>query len=121
MAIQRNITDEDEWFIGEDKTLTVTIYQSDETTPQNVTGWAVSFMLKRKRTDTDANALITKTTADDVALTTPGSGVITVSIADDDTSDLRADTYWYEIKRTDAGFETVLTYGSVELLQAVHR
>lgn len=118
MAIQRDITEADDWFIGEDKSITDTIYQSDGTTPQNVTGWAISFLLKRSAADVAPK--VTKTTADGIALTTPGSGLITITIADTDTASLKAGTYLYEIKRTDDGFETVLTHGSCLLRTAVH-
>lgn len=115
MADEQHITSDSEFFLGEDKTLTFTV------TGQNITGWSLSWMLKRKASDTDALAKITKTTADGIALTTPLSGICTVSVADTDTDSLRADIYWHELKRTDAGFETVLTYGTCELVQSVHR
>ena len=121
MAVERNITTADDWYIGEDKTLPVTIYQSNGTTAQDVTGWAISFMLKKRATDADVAAKVTKTTVSGIALTTPASGLITVSIADTDTDGLAAGSYRYEIKRTDAGFETVLTSGACVLRQAVHR
>lgn len=121
MAVERNITSDDDFFLGEDKTLTFTIYQSDGVTPQDITGWALSWMLKQKGTDDDDDALVTKTTASGITLTTPASGVCTVSIADTDTEDLRSNTYRHELKRTDAGLETVLCHGACQLRQSVHR
>lgn len=121
MAVERHITEGDAFFLGEDKSLPVTVYQSDGSTAQNITGWSISFMLKKKQTDSDAAAKITKTTASGITLTTPASGLLTISIADTDTDSLAADTYWYEVKRTDAGFESILTYGTCQLLQSVHR
>lgn len=121
MAIIRNITADDDWFIGEDKTLPVTIYQADGTTAQNVTGWTISFLVKKNQTDADLSAKVTKTTVSGIALTTPLSGLVTITVADTDTDAIAPGSYWYEIKRTDAGFETVLTQGACWLRQAVHR
>lgn len=121
MAITRNITKDDDWFTGEDKSLVFTIYQSDETTAQDITGWTLSYRLKRSPADLDADAVLTKTTSSGIALTTPGSGVCTVTIEDTDTDSLSPSTYFHELKRTNAGNETVLTKGSVLLQQAIHR
>lgn len=121
MAVERNITADDEWFTGEDKSLVFTIYQSDGTTPQDITSWSLSWMLKRRKSDLDAAALLTKTTASGIALTTPADGIATVSIADTDTDAVSPGTGYHELKRTDSGVETVLTYGSAYLRQGVHR
>jgi hypothetical protein len=122
MSIERNITADDDFFLGEDKSLVVTVYQSDGITLQNVTGWAISFMVKKSATDADANAKVTKTTAGGgIVLTAPLSGLITITLTDTDTASLPADSYRYEVKRTDDGSETVLTFGRLTLRQAVHR
>lgn len=120
MAIERNITADDDWFKGEDKQLVYTIYQSDGTTAQDVTGWSLSWRLKRRKTDADAATLLTKTTSSGIALTTPASGIVTVSIADTDTDGISAGIAYHELKRTDAGAETVLTFGSAYLRDGVH-
>jgi hypothetical protein len=122
VAVQKDITADDDFFQGEDKALLDTIYQSDGTTVQNVTGWAISFMVKKHATDSDANAKITKTTAaGGIVLTAPLSGLITITLTKADTANLPADSYPYEVKRTDDGSETVLTEGRLTLRQAVHR
>jgi hypothetical protein len=121
MAIRDDIDADDDFYTGEDKTITVTIYQADDTTAQNITGWALSYTWKRAKTDADADAVLTKTTSNGITLTTPTDGVCTIAIADTDTDGLVARTYWHELKRTDAGSETVLTTGTVELQQAAHR
>jgi hypothetical protein len=123
MARQQNINAAAQYFTGEDKALVFTIYQSDEVTAQNITGWTLSWMVKAARTDEDSAALLTKTTASGITLTTPLSGICTVTITDDDLndSDLEAGTtYHHELKRTNDGFETVLAYGTFLLNQAVH-
>ena len=121
MAIQDNITKDDDLYANEDKTLTFTVYQSDGTTAQNITGWALSYLWKRLPSDADASAVLTKTTSSGITLTTPSSGICTVTIADTDTVDLNPQTYQHELKRTDAGSETVLTTGTVLLQRAIHR
>jgi hypothetical protein len=121
MAIRDDIENGDDFYTGEDKTLTVTIYQADGTTAQNITGWTLSYTWKKALSDPDAAAVLTKTTSSGIALTTPGSGICTITIADTDTDALTARTYVHELKRTDAGSETVLTTGTVVLQQAVHR
>lgn len=122
MATQANIGTNDDFFTGEDKSLVFTVTQADGSTPQNITGWTLSWMLKRNLGDADAAALITKTTAGGaIALTTPLSGICTVTIEDVDTDALTPGTYRHELKRTNAGTETVLSYGTCVLKQAVHR
>ena len=121
MAIRDDIENGDDFYTGEDKTLTVTIYQADGTTAQNITGWTLSYTWKKALSDPDAAAVLTKTTSSGIALTTPASGICTITIADTDTDALTARTYVHELKRTDAGSETVLTTGTVVLQQAVHR
>lgn len=124
MAIEHNIESSDEWFLGEDKSLIFTIYQSDGSTAQNIAGWSMSWMLKRHRDDEDAEALITKTTSSGIALTTPASGICTVTVADTDTEtspEVGEGNYFHELKRTDAGFETVLSFGRCRLRRGVHR
>lgn len=121
MAIRDDITKDDDFYTGEDKTLTVTVYEADGTTPQNITGWSLSYRWKRSPADADSDAVLTKTTASGIALTTPVSGICTVTVADTDTDSLQPQTYYHELKRTDAGSETVLTTGTVVLQQALHR
>jgi hypothetical protein len=121
VAIEQNIGPAADYFTGEDKTLPFTIYQSDESTPQDITGWSLSWMVKRRKTDADADAIVTKTVSAGIALTTPLSGVCTVTVTDTDIADIRGGVlYYHELKRTDAGFETVLSYGTLTLAHAVH-
>jgi hypothetical protein len=122
MAIERNITTNDDFFLGEDKVLPDTIYQSDGITLQNVTGWTISFMVKKHATDLDADAKVTKTTANGgIVLTAPLSGLITITLASADTASLPAGLYAYEVKRTDVFPKTVLTTGTLTLRQGVIR
>ena len=98
---------------GEDASVTVTVYQSNGTTPQDITGWSVSFVLHATRND--GLALVTKTVGSGIALTTPGSGLLTITLEDTDTSGLDPGWYRFYVARTGAGVEAVLTTGRVHL------
>lgn len=121
MALRDDITADDDFYTGEDKSLVFTVYQSDGTTAQNITGWTLSYMWKLRPTDADASAVLTKTTTAGIVLTTPVSGICTVTIDDTDTDSLTPQTYYHELKRTNSGSETVLTTGTVLLQRAIHR
>jgi hypothetical protein len=131
MALNADIADANRYFTGEDKSLAFTVYEPGTSqaaaeagsgTPQNISGWTLSWMVKRFKTDADADALVTKTTGDGIMLTTPASGLCTVTVEDSDIDALQAGaTYYHELKRTNAGFETVLSQGLFVLSQAVHR
>jgi hypothetical protein len=120
MAIKDDISRDDEWFAGEQKDLVFTIYQTDDTTVQDISGWGLSWMLKRQARDTDASAVLHKTTATGgIVLTTPMTGVCTVTVNDDDT-DGRAGTYYHELKRVDPGAEAILSYGRAVIADPLH-
>jgi hypothetical protein len=115
-------------FLGTDYEYPFTILNAAETAAINISGWTLSWMVKRKKTDTDANALLTKTTSSGITIsgtwnTDPdvNTQVATVAVADTDTDTLPAGLGHYELKRTDAGSETVLAYGPLELKRSVHR
>lgn len=121
MATESNITAASHFFTGEDKSLVVTVLDAAGAA-QDITGWALSWMVKRRKTDADADALVTKATGAGIALTTPASGICTVTVEDVDIAELLGgQLYYHELKRTDAGLETVLSYGTFVLSQAVHR
>lgn len=95
-------------FKGEDAAFPDTITGTD------ITGWAVAFTLHAKLDD--AAALITKTTANGgIVLTTPASGLLTVTLLATDTANLPAGMYFYRVERTDTGADAVLSWGSFEL------
>lgn len=119
MAIEDNITASDQFFLGEAKNLVITCYQQDGKTALDLTGQALSWMLKASLNDPDASALVTKTTSAGITLTDPTNGVCTVTLAAADTVDLDPGTYHHELKRTSPS--SVLTYGTCVLRRGVHR
>jgi hypothetical protein len=101
-------------YVGEDVSLPVTIYQADNATPEDITGWSsVSFIVHAIGSTT---ALITKTVGNGIVLTTPLSGLLTITVAAADTVNLAANQYLFRIERTDLGSDAVLTEGFFTLL-----
>lgn len=116
-------------FIGDDRGIEFDITNEAETVADDITGWALSFKVKRHEDDPDSRALLEKTTG---AGTITISGVFnadpalnaqfaTVAILDTDTDSLEAGAAVYELKRTDAGFEQVQVYGPLTFIRSVHR
>jgi hypothetical protein len=100
-------------FIGDDHQFVCT-----ESAGTALTGFALSFTIKRRPSDLDAAALLTLTTP--TAITISGA-VATINVADSDTDGLAEGTYHWELKRTDASAETVLGYGAYRLVRGLHR
>jgi hypothetical protein len=96
------------FYRGEDIQLNFTQYQSNGTTPQNITGYT---MTCRAASTQYGAAVITKTPTIDSA----PSGTFHVNLASADTSGLTQDgadtVYYYDIRRTDAGGRTELFHG----------
>lgn len=111
----------DPLYLGTDFAYVFTVKNEAETAAIDITGWALSFAIKKHVGQADVDALLTKTTVSGIALTTPASGVCTVTIADTDTDGLAPGMKVWELKRTNDGYETVLAYGTVELRRGVHR
>jgi hypothetical protein len=135
MAETRAISD---YFTGEDKTITFTVYlrpsgltdaefaaqiAAGTASIQNITGWGLSWMVKKKAAESDARALIVKTVGNGITLTSPTTGVCDVALTDDDINGVidGREKYVHELKRTDSGSETVLCQGTFILSQAVHQ
>lgn len=121
MALKFDITEADRFFTNADKVIKFKIYQADGVTPQNITGWAMSWLLKRRLTDADSAALVTKTTgAGTITLTTPLTGDCELTVTDENTATVASGFYVHELKRTDAGAETPLCEGKARLRQSLH-
>jgi hypothetical protein len=122
--------------IGTDQAYDFTVYTSDaKTVCRDITGWAMSFMVKRKATDADGSALVTKTTGAGIVISgsfdsdpSANTQVARVTINDTDADGSLPDTtavpagiYRHELKRTDAGSEARAAYGTIAFNQTVHR
>lgn len=99
-----------EMYRGEDKTITYTILQSNGSSPQNITGWTMTFRVASAQWGA---AILTKVPT----LTSPTTGECTVQLASADTSSLTQDgldtTYYFDLRRTDSGSRTELDNGSL--------
>ncbi len=81
---------------------------------EDTTGWTIVFSARKNASDTGGADISKTATAVDA-----GRGINKFTIADMDTDGLAAQTYEYDVKRTDAGEETILTRGKLELKQDV--
>lgn len=99
-----------EFIRGEDITI------EDTVTGVNIEGWALSFAIARSYRDT---AIITKTVGSGITITDPANGVFEITIDDTDTDGLPTGKCVWDVKRTDAGQEAVLTRGKLTLLPNV--
>jgi hypothetical protein len=119
------ITTDHEWFIGTDHQFEFGPMLDGDGIPINIATWTMSWMLKRGLDDVDALALLTKTpsiTGTYSATVSANTQRAVVTIADTDTDGFVARAYYHhELKRMDAGSESVLAYGTAVLKRGVHR
>lgn len=127
MAVERNLAESDRLFVGEDKQLSFTVFEADGSTPQDISGWALSWQVKKHASSMDP-AILTKTTGNSgISITGTfdadpdvNTQRAVVTLTDDDTALLHTPPYRYELKRTDASNETVLVFGALRTRPAVH-
>lgn len=106
--------------VGEDKLYQDTIFQSDGTTPQNITSWSVSFTVHAYNDPTLVyfqKTIINGTVQDGIAFPDPTHGVMNITVANADTVNMPPGEYEYIIERTDTGNDAVLTRGLFTLLR----
>lgn len=141
MAYNRDITADDQVFYDTDKVLRYTVYEGNPTAAeilagtavlQDVAGWSLAWTLRK--TAKAAAALIEKSTADGSITITGTFNLdpdvntqrVLVAIEDTDTYGpegapvqiVKPGSYEYALKRLDPGSETVLAWGTFELMQA---
>lgn len=119
MAIRFDITEEKDFFIGTDQPIQVDVKQSDETTAQTMTGFALTWELKDAA---DGVVRISKTVGSGITIEDDGDGNTdaraTIAVDDTDTEPLPPGRYYHQLRRTDTGLERVLSYGDVDLLES---
>lgn len=124
MGIDQEVTADDGWFTNSDHEFDFEVFQKNDVTRQDITGWPLLFLVKRHPKDQDAAAVITKSTLDspsDIAITDASQGEVTVSILRADTRALPAQTYYFELKRIQPGEYTPLSVGKAVLRQSLQR
>lgn len=116
MAQRFDITAEEDWLAGEDKTITIDVVQGDGLTPQQMAGWGLTWELKAYPDST--TALVSKTVAASGIVIGDGSLIddrATITIDAADTSELTPGVYYHHLRRTDSGFSVVLSRGDAFL------
>jgi len=119
-------------FLGVDLTLRVQLVKLDsagaEVVDGDLTGRAYAFTLND--TPDATTPTLTKTTGSGITL---GAGdtaaypaelagantVLVIAIDDTDTDALAAGTYYWDVKRTDAGAETVVAFGTITFTKGI--
>lgn len=100
-------------FLGEDKTLEFEVLD-DSDVPVDMTGWALTFDAKVSEFgDTSDLSKTASITGSYSATRSSNKQRAVVTLTDTDTEALNAITYQYSLKRTDAGFETIINYGDL--------
>lgn len=96
-----------------ERRLVVTVAETEES---DLTGVTLTFMVKDRRSDDDADALIVKTTEDGIEIASPQTGdtagVAYIEIAEADTAELAGRYYW-ELEATDSIGALTLARGSM--------
>lgn len=102
-------------YLGSAKVFEDTIYGTDGSTPQDITGWGLAFVVHKY--GDQYTTFITKTTGGGgIALTDPQNGVLQVTLAETDTvvssvPVIFPGQYEYYIQRTDVGNTDTLSRG----------
>lgn len=122
MAVVFDIRERHRWFKNAAKKFRFTCREEEGGAVDDISGFSLSWLVKKRVSDLDASALITKTTASGgITITDGPNGICLVSVLDSDTINLAHGTYVHELKRLDAGLETVYCHGSAILLPSAHR
>ena len=113
MSIEQPITSTDNFFLGEDKTITFDVTTAAGVSPQTMPGWALTWELKASAGGT---VHITKTASLSSKFGTNDRA--TGTITDGNTEAIAAGAYFHVLRRTDAGSEQILAFGDVTLRES---
>lgn len=112
MALRADISQRDDWYLGEDKALQFVIWtDKGKTARQDITGWTFTY-------DFYANGeeAFSATSGDGITITDAAEGELTVAVAAEDTAALTdLSNLHHVLRRSDAGNEAVLSIGDVIL------
>lgn len=102
---------------GDDTTISATITNQDDEAV-NLTGATVFFTVKRRKTDSDADALIAKEVT---SHTTPASGQTDIELTNEDT-DIRPGAYLYDLQVKDNEDRIIsINYGTLRVKTDITR
>jgi hypothetical protein len=133
MAIEFNVTEAHEFFLGEDKFIDLAIFDEDEVTPLDVTGMSLEWNMRKKDNSPDPPLLVKQLSNGTLSII--GTYNINPAI---NTQRVRlkfvpADTwatpqvikahiaYRHSLKRLDSTMKNILSYGSITFMQATER
>jgi hypothetical protein len=86
------------------------------TPPKSISGYSITFQVKDSIGGTSR---ITKTVGSGITVTNTGKGVIQISLAAANTSSLSIQSYVWDIRRTDSGYNRELAGGELNLVKGV--
>lgn len=116
MAIEVNVGGDGSLFVGEDKILRLSVTNALTGLPENIVGWVIHFVVRRR--DNTADPAIFEKTATIVGTYSVDPLVNTqkaeVQLTDTELNTVKARTYRHSWKRMDDGSETILAYGDFE-------
>ena len=118
MSKHYDITSEQHWFIGEDKLLVFDIVDANEGA-LDVDSYQMEWVLRRHPGDT--TRLIVKASGGGLTVDAGITSRVLVDIDDTDTLGLLPGRYAHALRRTDAGYEGVLSFGMAELQEVSAR
>lgn len=111
MAVHIHVTSGDAYV--DDRRLTITVTDADDATV-DLSATDLTFMVKRRRSDADADALITKVTPAEIEIASPQTGatkgVAYLSLEESDTADLNGRFLW-ELEGEDSAGKVTLADG----------
>lgn len=124
MSYESNIEASDNFFAGEDKTLSYEVFAAGSTTlMENVSGFSLQWTMVQgattlTKTTATGGITITGTYNSDRATNTQR---VLVALTDTDTEGLSGGRYVCALKRLDAGAEAILSHGTVILKEPAIR
>lgn len=114
-------------FISTDFIYQCMILNSAEDEAVDIDGWSLSWTLKTDPHEPDVDAMLTITTNDNILIsgtyaTNPPDNdqYAYITVEDTDTTLLKPGLYFWELKRTDVGYASILAYGQLDLIRSIH-
>ncbi len=118
MPVDADILSTSEWFVGEDKAITITVRNAADQ-PVDISGWDIEWVLRKSRYH--PTIVLTKATPTGITILAQSGltlGQFTVDIHRADTLNLRAGTYYHGAARTNSGVWDMLAEGKAVLRKA---
>lgn len=119
MSFEQPIDTDDNWFVGEDRTLRLVVYVEGTTLAdiatdpaanrEDIDGWDIDWELRKSQHGTAS--ILAKT----AAITDGENGEAEVVIDSADTATLKPGDYFHTWARTDPGEQSVLAFGEAVL------